>query len=356
MWITISVIIAVLLLGGVWFWWKMGEPLYKVGMARAQGSLRSPLDPPRQPDDANIWRVENDIDLYHFSRGTGPPILFIHGGPGIPVRHVPDGLELLANSYEVHFYDHRGCGRSTKPFDRFESKRFYPNMLELDKTLGIAAQLADIERIRRILGQDKLTLMGHSFGAFLATLYAAEFPEHVATMILISPANLIVFPQREGNLFEIMRERLPSELHGEYAGFLKEYLNFSDVFTKSEADLVAIAQRFVHYYDIASGQSPTDSRDDDLAIGGWLTTASFLSLGKRHDYSAAVRAIDTPTLVIHGGRDLQPESATRSFGDLLQNASMEVIPEAGHFVFEDAPSEFAAAARTFLAAQATHFP
>lgn len=346
--IAVSVIISVLLLGGVWFWWKMGEPLYKVGMARAQSGLRSPLAPPPQPDDANIWRVENDIDLHHFSRGTGPPILFIHGGPGIPVRRVPDGLEQLAQSYEIHFYDHRGCGQSTKPFDRFESKQFYANMLELDKTLGIAAQIADIERIRRILGQDKLTLIGHSFGAFLATLYAAEFPEHVAAMILLAPADLVVFPQQDGNLFDIMRERLPSEMHGEYGDFVKEYLNFSDVFTKSEADLIALAQRFVRYYNTASGQTSPDSRDDDLAIGGWLTTASFLSLGKRHDYSNAVQAIDVPTLVIHGSRDLQPESASRSYADLLQSASMEVISDAGHFVLQDAPSEFATIALKFL--------
>ncbi len=56
-------------------------------------------------------------------------------------------------------------------------------MQTLEQTLGISAQVADIERIRRILGEEKLIMVGHSFGGFLASLYAAEFPEHVARMV-----------------------------------------------------------------------------------------------------------------------------------------------------------------------------
>ena len=41
---------------------------------------------------------------------------------------------------------------------------------------------ATIERIRRILGRDRLTLVGHSFGAFLAAMYAAEFPDRVEAL------------------------------------------------------------------------------------------------------------------------------------------------------------------------------
>jgi len=44
----------------------------------------------------------------------------------------------------------------------------YENMQTLCRKLGLAEQVADIERIRRILGREKLILMGHSFGADLA--------------------------------------------------------------------------------------------------------------------------------------------------------------------------------------------
>jgi proline iminopeptidase len=48
---------------------------------------------------------------------------------------------------------------------------------------------------RTILGGGKLMLVGHSFGGFLASLYAAEFPQHVKALILIAPADVLVFPQ-----------------------------------------------------------------------------------------------------------------------------------------------------------------
>jgi len=42
-----------------------------------------------------------------------------------------------------------------------------------------------------------------------------------------------------------VRERLPQEMQGEYAAFVKEYLNFSGVFSKSEAELVAMGQHCI---------------------------------------------------------------------------------------------------------------
>ena len=47
------------------------------------------------------------------------------------------------------------------------------------------AQLADIERLRRASGETSLILIGHSFGAFLAALYATEFPERVRAPVLV---------------------------------------------------------------------------------------------------------------------------------------------------------------------------
>jgi proline iminopeptidase len=72
--------------------------------------------------------------------------------------------------WNVIHYDQRGCGRSTRPIDRFSSPSFFDH----------------IERIRTILGGDKLVLIGHSFGGFLASPYAAEFPQHVKALVLVA--------------------------------------------------------------------------------------------------------------------------------------------------------------------------
>lgn len=90
-----------------------------------------------------------------------------------------EGLENLKKDYRFIYYHQRGCGHSTRPIDTFKSQNFMQNVTVLNKVLGLSAQLADIERIRRILGHERLILVGHSYGGFLASLYAAEFPEHV---------------------------------------------------------------------------------------------------------------------------------------------------------------------------------
>lgn len=344
------IIIAVLLAAAAWVWHRMGEPLYRPGMVRAGRSLRAPLTPPQQPDDPAIWRVEEDIDLHHFSRGAGTPVLFIHGGPGFPRREVPPGLAQLASDVEIHFYDQRGCGRSTKPFDRFLSGNFYKNMTELDQGLGMAAQIADIERIRRILGRNKIVLMGHSFGGFLATLYAAEFPEHVEALVLVAPADLIVFPAPDGGVFDLIRRRLPDGMTVEFDRFMEEYMGFSKVFAKSEEQLAALNRDFARFYMIATGTDPAAAvaKLEEAGNGGWMVSAVFFGLGKRHDYRAALRSVSAPVLILHGERDLQASSVSQRYADLLPNARLHVIEGAGHFMFDERPTEFAEAVRTFL--------
>lgn len=119
-------------------------------------------------------------------------------------------------------------------------------MTTLEQTLGLGAQIADIERIRRLLGDEKLILIGHSWGGFLASLYAAEFPDHVEALILVSPADVLArsVPQPSGGLFELVKQRLPAEKQANFDDFMAEYLSFGDIFTKSEADLVALNQEF----------------------------------------------------------------------------------------------------------------
>jgi len=134
--------------------------------------------------------LNRTIELAHFAVGEGRNVLIIHGGPGRPFRQPISGLESLTGEFQFHYYDQRGCGKSTRPIDRFELANMYENMMELDRTLGLGTQIADIERIRQILGDDKLILIGYSWGGFLASLYAAEFPEHVEALILVAPAIL----------------------------------------------------------------------------------------------------------------------------------------------------------------------
>ncbi len=98
-------------------------------------------------------------------------------------------------------------------------------MTALERELGLGAQVADMERIRRILCVEKLIIIGHSFGGFWASLYAAEFPERVEALILVAPADVLLIPQTGGGLFEAVRRRLPEEMQAEYAAYLRDYFD-----------------------------------------------------------------------------------------------------------------------------------
>jgi proline iminopeptidase len=347
--LVITAVILVLVIGGVaaGFWYMMQQPLYTPGMVRETRNLRAPLTPPAQTGDADYWQVEADIQLYHFAQGEGRNVLIVHGGPGMPFRQPMTGLEPLAGEYRFHYYDQRGCGKSTRPFDRFESSNMYANMTTLDQTLGLGAQIADIERIRQILGEEKLIVIGHSWGGFLAALYAAEFPEHVEALILISPATTLVMPQEEADLFDTVRANLPADQQAEFDAFMKDYFDFGKLFTLSEAELIVRDEQFGKYY-LAAIDIPADEMVAQGEPGGWMTWAMYLSMGQRHDYRAALKPVAAPVLVIHGADDLQSEAASRQYADLFSNSQFVVIENAGHFSFEQQPDQFAAILNEFL--------
>jgi proline iminopeptidase len=340
-----ALVLALFGIGGILLWFVLGKPLYQPGMVRAMTSL----SPPPQTGAADTWTVEPNIRLHRFAHGAGRNVLMIHGGPGFPVRSPLPGFEPLAERYQFHYYDQRGCGKSTRPIDRFASSNFYENVKTLDQALGLGAQVADIERIRRILGDEQLILVGHSFGAFLATLYAAEFPERVRAMILVGPADLLLFPPSV-DFFAEIRALLPENQRAGYADFLNRYMNFGDLFSKSDGDLRALSAEFMKYYGLASEAKKAPVPPETLFgdNGGWMPFGMYLSMGRKHDYRPAVRAVQAPVLVMHGENDLQPESSSRAVASAFPRARVAVIRNTGHFPFYDQPGEFAAVAGKFL--------
>lgn len=350
--IVLSLVGLLVIVGGIgaYVYFSMGRPMYQPGMVRAGDNLRGPLEPPAQPAGGEFWQVESDIALHYFHSGAGQPVLVVHGGPGFPFDQPAGGFEALADRFTFYYYDQRGCGRSTHPIDRFESKNMYQNMLTAEKTLGLGAQIADIERIRRILGVDKLILVGHSFGGFLASLYAAEFPEHVQALVLVAPADVLAMPSESGGLYEIVGKLLPQEMQGDYQDYLKRYFNFNNLFQMSETDLEGLNAEFVPYYAAALKarglEAPAYQPGNN---GGWMVQAMYISMGQRNDYRPALKAVAAPVLVVHGALDLQPESASRQYAGAFPNARFIVVPDAGHAVFSDQPQLFAEAVGNFLA-------
>ena len=105
----------------------------------------------------------NGVKLYYRLVGTGSePVVLIHGGPGFTSDYLADDLMPMARNHSLLVYDQRGIGRSTLVSD--------------STALAAERYVEDLEAIRKHLGLEQLTLLGHSWGVVPATLYAMQYP------------------------------------------------------------------------------------------------------------------------------------------------------------------------------------
>ncbi|TPV94473.1 MAG: alpha/beta hydrolase [Myxococcales bacterium FL481] len=335
--------VVVLIVAGIGLgWWWMGTPLYEPGSL----ADRTDLEPHGQREGR--WQVTPDIELATFARGTGRNVLFVHGGPGAPPTGPIAAFERLSDDYRVHYYAQRGCGDSTRPIRRFESRNTWDNMQQLDQALGLGEQLADIERIRRLLGDERLIVIGHSYGALLAALYAAELPQRVEALVLISPADLLQLPPAHGGLFEAIRAQLEPSRHAAYDAWQERYLDFDTLFERTEDELAALDEELVAFWLEATGGDAPGGDGDRPHSGAWMARAQYISMGMRHDYRSALAAVTAPTLIIHGEKDLQPVAVSKDYQVALANASLVTVAQAGHFPHFSHPDEVAAAIRALF--------
>jgi proline iminopeptidase len=106
----------------------------------------------------------------------GKPALVLHGGPGSGCT--PGWRRYFdPDVYRVILFDQRGCGRST------------PDAGGLSADLAVNTThhlLADIERLRDLLGIERWLVFGGSWGSTLGLAYAEKHPEHVSEVVLFS--------------------------------------------------------------------------------------------------------------------------------------------------------------------------
>jgi proline iminopeptidase len=114
----------------------------------------------------------DEAKLFCRSFGKGDPIIVIHGGPGLDQNYLLPYMVKLADSHRVIFYDQRSCGQSLGEMN--------------ENTIQITTYLEDLEAIRKSLGGQQVTVVGHSWGGFLAMNYAIHHPEAIHKLILLN--------------------------------------------------------------------------------------------------------------------------------------------------------------------------
>ncbi|WP_157984974.1 alpha/beta fold hydrolase [Lentzea terrae] len=112
-------------------------------------------------------------ELAYREAGEGVPLVVLAGGPGRASEYL-ETLGGLDAHRRLVILDNRGTGESAEPADPFTYRR---DML-----------VRDVEMLRRHLGLGVVDVLGHSAGAGIAMGYAADFPEHVGKLVLLTPA------------------------------------------------------------------------------------------------------------------------------------------------------------------------
>jgi proline iminopeptidase len=343
----------------------MGEPLYRPGLAAVlpldpAGPLRvEEAMPGAAPESARRFALELEpgIAIRGFVSGApdGRPVVVVHGGPGFPPTAPWAGLEAFGATQRFWYPHQRGSGWSDRPLDRFASPDYGANLAALDAKLGLAVQVADLERLRRALGVERLDLVGHSFGGLIACLYAIEFPAHVGRILLVAPAPMVVFPPASGGLYPAIREGLPEARRAAYDAWLKDFFDYGKLFQRGEAELTALNAGVIPFFREtvagATGEAGTTADGNDPALtGGWMMPAVFFGLGQRHDWSAAFAGIGAPVTLVAGDADLAFDARDAGQYAVIPGLQTATVPGAGHFLPQSA--EFAAlpAVRAWMAA------
>jgi proline iminopeptidase len=129
------------------------------------------LYPEIEPYTTGMLDVGDGHSVYYERCGTpgATPAVFLHGGPGGGIS--PSHRRLFDPArYDVLLFDQRGCGKST------------PHAcLDANTTWHL---VADIERLRALIGVERWVVFGGSWGSTLGLAYAETHPERVRALIL----------------------------------------------------------------------------------------------------------------------------------------------------------------------------
>ncbi|MDX9696493.1 MAG: alpha/beta hydrolase [Bacteroidales bacterium] len=129
-------------------------------------------------EDTTIPHIEIDKVIFHsetFGSDTNQTVIIIHGGPGNDYKYLLP-LKALADKYFVVFYDQRGTGLS--PRVDAEEQSLENSLSDLDNIINYYSP------------HQPVYLIGHSWGAMLASGYIARKPEKVRKVILAEPGML----------------------------------------------------------------------------------------------------------------------------------------------------------------------
>ena len=279
------------------------------------------------PFDSHFLDLEG-LRYHYVDEGRGEPLLMVHGNPtwSFAWRNL---IKDLARDYRVLAVDHIGCGFSDKPQN-------YPYTLR--------QHIANLERFVEMLGLKQVTLFAHDWGGAIGMGTAVRQPERFSRFVLFNTA---AFRSKRIPL-RISVCRLP--IFGPLA------VRGLNAFSRA-ALFMAVDKRERMTRPIRAGYlAPYDNWSSRVAV---LRFVQDIPLEPSHPSYQALEEIesglpqfrDTPMLLVWGERDwCFTTEFLREFEQRFPHAETFGLPDAGHYVFEDAHERIVPRVREFLSA------
>ena len=305
-------------------------------MADLNRAGRRTLYPAIEPYRTGRLEVGDGHDLYWEQCGNpdGKPVIFLHGGPGAGCS--PDHRRQFDPAlYCITLFDQRGCGRSTPHAS-----------LEANTTWHL---VADMERLREMLGVERWMVYGGSWGSTLALAYAQTHPERATELVL---RGIFTFRQTELDWLyqygasEIFPDKwaeflaaIPQSEHGDTVAAYHRRLTGDD-----HAERLAVAKAWSKWEAETVTLLPDphlieEHTGDDFAIAiarienHYMINKGWLDEGQLIANAGKLKHI--PGVIVQGRYDCcTPPSAAWDLKRAWPEAELNIVADAGHLFSE----------------------
>lgn len=264
------------------------------------------------------FAIINGVTLHYEVQGAGIPLLLL-SGLGYPAWQWHRMAPLLAKSFQVIMPDNRGVGLSDKPPGPYTASLLAADNVGLVDALGL----------------ERVAVMGHSMGGFIAQALALEHPQRVSKLILAStnfggPRHIPISAQAMAVL-------------GDVAG--DAVMRFKSGLTVSTA--AGFADRnpqFVAQWLAWRAENPVDS----AAYAAQMSIGLAL-LDESAAFEKRLPAVTAPTLILFGVEDaVVPAANAQLLARQIAQSEICLLPDAGHFFPLEVPEEAAHAVIEFV--------
>jgi pimeloyl-ACP methyl ester carboxylesterase len=257
--------------------------------------------------------------------GAGPPVLLLHGGPGLGFDYLRDLADELAHENDVAWYQQRGLAPSA-----------------VGAPASVAADVGDARRVLDALGWRQAYVVGHSWGGHLALHVAAAMPERLLGVIAVDPLGAVGdgrWPEFDEEIFR----RTPARVR-ERAREIDERSTAGAV--SEELALEGMRLVWPAYFADPDRAPPMP----ELRIATERSAEMVPSiLQELPALEARLPGIRVPVGFVHGSRSPMPLAASTDAAERIPGAWVEIVEGAGHFVWVEAPGAVRASLRRLTA-------